>query len=265
MILNALNRTLDRARSAFSNAFREFRFKDFLPKLFARIRQIHGITAEEYASAFETTCRERFSEGRSGAFLFFSKDQRYIVKTMSQSESLTLRQVLQKYLQHLEMNPSSLIVRFLGAHSLTMYGVEIFFVVMLNVFPTAPLSERYDLKGSWVNRYGKRSHKRTRKQSRKPTIGNRSKSNITNSLNNNNNNNNGRMLSADTASSESNEISSVNNGNTVKATEDGETPLYQDNDMQHTICLDPDTTRIIAEVIRKDVQFLKSKSIVKLY
>lgn len=35
-----------------------------------------------------------------------------------------------------------------------MYNVEIYFVVMVNVFPLEGLSERYDLKGSWVNRFG---------------------------------------------------------------------------------------------------------------
>lgn len=34
-----------------------------------------------------------------------------------------------------------------------MYGQNIYFVVMENVFPATALSERYDLKGSWVKRH----------------------------------------------------------------------------------------------------------------
>ena len=67
-----------------------------------------------------------------------------------------------EYSKYIAVNPDSLLVRFLGAHSITMYGVSLYFVVMLNVFPTFPLSERYDLKGSWVNRHGSTGSKRDR-------------------------------------------------------------------------------------------------------
>lgn len=63
---------------------------------------------------------------------------------------------MQDYLSYLIANPNSLIVRFLGAHSLTLYNRVLYFVVMLNVFSKADLSERYDLKGSWVQRHGER-------------------------------------------------------------------------------------------------------------
>ncbi len=106
-----------------------------------------GIDAETYAASFETTCKERFSEGRSGAFMFFSSDQRCIVKTTTKSESLALHLMMPKYVAYLSNNPHSLICRFLGAHCITMYGVELYFVVMLNFFPNTSLSERYDLKG----------------------------------------------------------------------------------------------------------------------
>jgi len=49
-----------------------------------------------------------------------------------------------------------------------MYGVELYFVVMLNIFPIGSLSERYDLKGSWENRHGfNGSRKQKRKESGK--------------------------------------------------------------------------------------------------
>jgi 1-phosphatidylinositol-4-phosphate 5-kinase len=46
-----------------------------------QIRSLLGIGAEEYIESFRGTTKERFSEGRSGAFLYFSQDERYIVKT----------------------------------------------------------------------------------------------------------------------------------------------------------------------------------------
>jgi 1-phosphatidylinositol-4-phosphate 5-kinase len=138
----------------FNPAFKEFRFKDFSPYLFARVREMCNITPSAYAQSFEATCKETFSEGRSGAFLFFSSDQRCIAKSTSKSELQSLLNLMPQYVDYLTRNPNSLISRFLGAHCITMYGVELYFIVMLNCFPPSRLSERYDLKGSWVNRHG---------------------------------------------------------------------------------------------------------------
>lgn len=155
VLLGALNTASDAAKSFFSSSqFKEFRFKDFCPKLFGKVRELSGIDNEEYAKSFEKTCKEKFSEGRSGAFMFFSSNERCIVKTTTKGESLALHGIMPQYVEHLKKNPNSLVCRFLGAHCITMYGNELYFVVMLNVFPTFPLSERYDLKGSWVNRHG---------------------------------------------------------------------------------------------------------------
>lgn len=99
--------------------------------------------------------------------MFYSSDQRCIVKTTTMEESATLNSIMPVYVKHLEENPNSLLVRFLGSHCITMYGVEIYFVVMLNVFPSFQLSERYDLKGSWVNRHGFHGSRKTRLERKK--------------------------------------------------------------------------------------------------
>jgi 1-phosphatidylinositol-4-phosphate 5-kinase len=153
IVTRTLQNAFSNAQSMFNPAFKEFRFKDFSPGYFAKVREMCSITPEEYSRSFETTCKETFSEGRSGAFMFFSSDQRCIAKSTSQAELLSLQKLMPKYVEYLTANPNSLLTRFLGAHCITMYGVELFFVVMLNCFPSRRLSERYDLKGSWVNRH----------------------------------------------------------------------------------------------------------------
>ena len=159
---SALTSAREAAFTAFAPYAQDFRFKDFKPKIFARIRDMCGIDPEEYANSFETTCKEKFSEGKSGAFMFFSSNQKYIVKTTSKSEMTTLQRILPDYVHYMDMNPSSLILRILGAHCITMYGNELYFIVMLNFFPNFSLSERYDLKGSWVNRHGFTGSRRTK-------------------------------------------------------------------------------------------------------
>lgn len=141
-------------KSVLPSSYSDFRFKDFCPKLFIQVRNLCGINGEHYAKSFETTCRERFSEGRSGAFMYYSSDQKCIVKTTSKQELQTLIRIMPSYLNYLSKNPDTLLVKFLGAHCITMYGREIYFLVMLNVFPNFKMSERYDLKGSWVKRHG---------------------------------------------------------------------------------------------------------------
>lgn len=140
-------------KSLLSVNFDEFVFKDFNPILFQRIRTMCDISPEEYANSFITTTKETFSEGRSGSFMFYSSNQKYVVKTTTKEEIMALQRILRRYVDYLSINRNSLIIRYLGAHCITMYGQELYFVVMKNVFPVTPLSERYDLKGSWVNRH----------------------------------------------------------------------------------------------------------------
>ena len=75
------------------------------------------------------------------------------VKTVESDEASTLLEILGEYENHLTENENSLLVRYLGLHSLKMYNRVFSFVVMRNIFPPcATVNQRYDIKGSWVNR-----------------------------------------------------------------------------------------------------------------
>lgn len=98
-----------------------FAFKDFKPQLFREIREAYNIDDDAYyesfygvrqhtrgrgcsmavhnhhtaltdcarvCSAVSQTDKERFTGGGSGAFLYFSQDRRFIVKTLSQVSTL---------------------------------------------------------------------------------------------------------------------------------------------------------------------------------
>jgi 1-phosphatidylinositol-4-phosphate 5-kinase len=131
----------------------EHPFKEFAPDMFAELRQLEGISPQHYLSALERTEKEQLSEGASGAFMFFCGDMEYIVKTINQHEANVLHRSLRHYLAYLKQYPTSLLVRFLGSYSLGVYAQTFHFVVMRNIFePKIDINERYDLKGSWVNR-----------------------------------------------------------------------------------------------------------------
>jgi len=97
---------------------------------------------------------ERYTEGRSSAFFYFSTDGRFLVKTLTRGECQLLIRFLPSYVRHMSSNPHSLLCRFVGLHSIRMYSLTLRFCVMQSVFLT-PLSinERYDIKGSTVDRY----------------------------------------------------------------------------------------------------------------
>ena len=49
-------------------------------------------------------------------------------------------------------NPDTILTRFYGCHSVSLYGKMYCFVVMGNLFPDTNVVHRYDIKGLWVDR-----------------------------------------------------------------------------------------------------------------
>lgn len=94
------------------------------------------------------------SPGKSGSFFYFSRDYKYIIKTIHHSEHKFLRAILPEYYRHIENNPNTLISQFYGLHRVKMaYGRKIHFVVMNNLFPPhRDIHQMFDLKGSTVGR-----------------------------------------------------------------------------------------------------------------
>ncbi|CAE7570546.1 unnamed protein product, partial [Symbiodinium microadriaticum] len=131
----------------------EHPFKAFAQDIFADIRAQEGIDEAVYLQALQQTEREQLSEGASGAFMFFCGGMDFIVKTIRPHEANVLHRSLPALRDYLRENPSSLLVRFLGSYSLKVYAQTFSFVVMRNIFePGVDVNERYDIKGSWVNR-----------------------------------------------------------------------------------------------------------------
>ena len=69
---------------------------------------------------------------------------------------MLLKRLLPAYYKHMFTRPNSLLARFYGAYSIQIQGHTKCFVVMENLFHSAPGGkphESYDLKGSWVDRH----------------------------------------------------------------------------------------------------------------
>lgn len=94
------------------------------------------------------------SPGKSGSFFYFSRDYKYIIKTIHHAEHKFLRKILRDYYEHVKANPNTLLSQFYGLHRVKMpYGKKIHFVVMNNLFPPhRDIHSTFDLKGSTVGR-----------------------------------------------------------------------------------------------------------------
>ncbi|TMW63138.1 hypothetical protein Poli38472_002079 [Pythium oligandrum] len=136
-------------------------FRDFHPSSFQEIRRLSGISNEDYAKSFRGRTKERFSEGKSGSFLYYTGDQQFILKTCSPGEQRYLLRILPQYIAHLRKYPNSYICRYVGCHELVMEHHSVTFIVLTNILtnPNMNIDEFYDLKGSWVGRFRTTSRK----------------------------------------------------------------------------------------------------------
>ena len=62
--------------------------------------------------------------GRSGSFFFFSHDNRFIIKTMTKGEMDLLIKILPDYVNHLKMNPYSLIAKIFAVFTIKVASMS---------------------------------------------------------------------------------------------------------------------------------------------
>ena len=98
-------------------------------------------------------------------FFIFSKTERFIAKSCTRQEKDTFLAMMHNYTEHHRRNPKSYLVRIVGVAKLKMFFKDYYFLVMENIFwknlhddlqiEGQLIQERYDIKGSFVNRNAK--------------------------------------------------------------------------------------------------------------
>ncbi|GAM28446.1 hypothetical protein SAMD00019534_116220, partial [Acytostelium subglobosum LB1] len=104
---------------------------------------------------------QEFSEGKSGSYMCFTHDNKYLIKTITKEESQLLKSNIVKFYQHYDTYRSSLLLMFYGCHKVVMpHGPSQYFVVVSNVFSTCTqrIQNRFDIKGSSINRGGNKRY-----------------------------------------------------------------------------------------------------------
>ncbi|CAN8105142.1 unnamed protein product [Discula destructiva] len=134
----------------------DFKFKDYAPWVFRHLRQLFHLDPADYLMSLtgKYILSELGSPGKSGSFFYFSRDYRFIIKTIHHAEHKFLRKILKQYYQHVTDNPNTLLSQFYGLHRVkTPWGRKIHFVVMNNLFPPhRDIHTTFDLKGSTIGR-----------------------------------------------------------------------------------------------------------------
>ena len=147
-----------------------FILKEFAGIIFNNIRLYLGFDKDDFIASIspqdfitelmisnQTIFEELCSTGKSGSLFYYTRDGKFIVKTIKKDEYKFIKQILPDYFKHLKTYPLSLLPKFLGCYVLTRKVKKkrdkIYFIVMLNVFATSKhIHIRYDLKGSRVGR-----------------------------------------------------------------------------------------------------------------
>ncbi|KAI8021109.1 Phosphatidylinositol 4-phosphate 5-kinase 10 [Camellia lanceoleosa] len=130
----------------------DFQWKDYCPAVFRHLQELGNIDYADYMLSVcgHETLMEISSPGKSGSLLFRSKDDRFVIKTLRQSEVKVLCEMLPNYLRHVEQYGASLLIKLYGLHAVRpIGGLKVYFVVMENVLQSDLYIHRcYDLKGS---------------------------------------------------------------------------------------------------------------------
>lgn len=134
----------------------DFKFKDYAPFVFRKLRANFQLDPADYLMSLTSKyiLSELGSPGKSGSFFYFSRDYKYIIKTIHHGEHKFLRMILKDYYTHVVNNPNTLLSQFYGLHRVKIpYGRKIHFVVMNNLFPPhRDIHRTFDLKGSTIGR-----------------------------------------------------------------------------------------------------------------
>ncbi|EED88647.1 phosphatidylinositol-4-phosphate 5-kinase (PIP5K)-like protein, partial [Thalassiosira pseudonana CCMP1335] len=139
----------------------KYKFKVYAPLIFARIRSLFGVEKQTFLHSIcgKFNFYEFASNARSGQFFFYSHDGRYMIKTLTYTESKFLREILPFYYRHLSAYPHTFLTHFYGMYRVCLPNLNnqrLHFIIMRSVFNTDKKIDRvWDLKGSKKNRKSK--------------------------------------------------------------------------------------------------------------
>jgi len=106
---------------------------------FKDLRGANGISAQDLLESLDpernASCVFKAGEasGASGSFFFFSKDKRFIIKTMNHIEKeFFLNKLALPYFDYLRSNPTSLLARIYGVYTVKISGLSPVYLMLMS-------------------------------------------------------------------------------------------------------------------------------------
>lgn len=105
------------------------KFTDFAPKVFKAIRIVYGISPTDYVESLGIqnlakmneeyrTLNQQDSSGKSGSIFFYTRDNKYMVKSISKSEFQVCQKILESYFSYIMNKPQTFIVKYFGLYQI---------------------------------------------------------------------------------------------------------------------------------------------------
>merc|ERR1719431_714117 len=148
--------------------YSDFTFRTYAPVAFRYFRDLFGIPPDDFmVSICNETMVELSNPGASGSIFYLTRDDEFILKTVSMKEAEFLQKLLPGYYMNLQQNPRTLLPKFFGMYTYQANQKNIRLVVMNNLLPSGfKLHLKFDLKGSTY----KRKASKREKEKKSPTF-----------------------------------------------------------------------------------------------
>ena len=146
---------------------------EYFPQKFDDLRKNDGITDDVMIKSFSPIKNKnviektRESKGKSGSFFFYSHDRKFIIKTITNEEKVTMDEILIDYYNYVKEHKATLITKIYGIYTVVIKNASsVNVILMQNLFGCSPIhiQRMFDLKGSTVKRRTKDVQKWKRDQ-----------------------------------------------------------------------------------------------------
>lgn len=138
-------------------------FHAIATNVFKSLRQHWNIDKQEYLHSLSTPRMAAIGPLKSGAFFFYTADQRFLIKFIPGTHAHILWQQLPVYHDKILQNSNSLLTRILGLYRINLkhlnvndvYNVLVIENTFSSISDARGMDVVYDLKGSFINRLAK--------------------------------------------------------------------------------------------------------------
>ena len=135
------------------NKHESFMIKEYAGIVFNNIRRLYNYDKESFIQSISpqvfitdiiisntTSIEEFFNTGSSGSLFYYTRDGKFILKTIDKKEYKTLKRILPKYFKHLVKYKYTFLPKFFGYYKLIRKvkkkKTNFYFIIMMNVFST---------------------------------------------------------------------------------------------------------------------------------